>query len=339
MTRQVGRHRKPSTLRRTALRTVAAGVVVAAPALALTAPANAASDATWDRVAQCESSGDWSINTGNGFEGGLQFLPSTWDAYGGLQYAQHAYQATREQQIAVAERVLQGQGWGAWTCAAMVGASGGVNLRDVPASSAEPAAKPAARPAATGQISNVTTGYTTVKVQGWAEDPAQASSHNMAQLVIDGKITWTGYPRQATGSHGSHGFTVTMNVKPGKHTVSLTSYGSSAKKNLTAKSFTITGAPKVGINQLPATHQAGSKVTLSGNVTVAHMPIVDSAVSIWAIQYGSRTWNNVAIVHTGKDGMYRASLKVAAGKVAYEARWARPGIALVSGTTTIRGTH
>lgn len=61
----------------------------------------------------CESSGDWQSSVGM-FEGGLQFLPSTWLAYGGAEFAVHAYDATREQQITVAERVLAGQGAGAW---------------------------------------------------------------------------------------------------------------------------------------------------------------------------------------------------------------------------------
>ena len=71
----------------------------------------------WDAVARCESGGNWSINTGNGYYGGLQFSAGTWTGYGGAAYAARADLATREQQIAVAERVLAGQGKGAWpTC-------------------------------------------------------------------------------------------------------------------------------------------------------------------------------------------------------------------------------
>ncbi|MEJ2888126.1 transglycosylase family protein [Actinomycetospora aeridis] len=69
----------------------------------------------WDRIAQCEATGDWSINTGNGYYGGLQFDRSTWRAYGGGQYASLPHQATREEQIAVAERVRDDRGgYGAW---------------------------------------------------------------------------------------------------------------------------------------------------------------------------------------------------------------------------------
>ena len=76
----------------------------------------------WGSLAQCEAGGNWAINTGNGFSGGLQFTPSTWLAYGGGQYAPQAHLATREQQIAVASKVQAGQGWGAWpACTAKLG--------------------------------------------------------------------------------------------------------------------------------------------------------------------------------------------------------------------------
>lgn len=76
----------------------------------------------WDALAQCESGGNWAINTGNGFTGGLQFVTSTWLAYGGGQYAPIAAQATREQQIAIATKVQAASGWGAWpACTAKLG--------------------------------------------------------------------------------------------------------------------------------------------------------------------------------------------------------------------------
>jgi LysM repeat protein len=116
--RNHARHRQASAVRRNTRR-VALGVFVAgaAGAATLLGPAQAASaesGTNWDAVAQCESGGNWGINTGNGFSGGLQFTPGTWSAYGGKQYAGSASQASREQQIAVAEKVKQGQGIGAW---------------------------------------------------------------------------------------------------------------------------------------------------------------------------------------------------------------------------------
>jgi LysM repeat protein len=95
------------------------GILVAGAAgvATLIGPASAASadsGVNWDAVAQCVSGGNWGINTGNGYYGGLQVTPGTWRATGGGQYANQANQASREQQIAVAERVLRSQGIGAW---------------------------------------------------------------------------------------------------------------------------------------------------------------------------------------------------------------------------------
>ncbi|MFI6940238.1 transglycosylase family protein [Streptomyces sp. NPDC050418] len=90
-----------------------AGAAVAAP-LMTAGSASAATASEWDQVAQCEAGGNWSINTGNGYYGGLQFSASTWAGYGGTAYAPTADQATKDQQIAIAEKVLAGQGKGAW---------------------------------------------------------------------------------------------------------------------------------------------------------------------------------------------------------------------------------
>lgn len=80
------------------------------------------SGSVWDQLAQCESTGNWSINTGNGYYGGLQFSASTWKAFGGGKYAEYAHQATREQQIDIAEKVQASQGWGAWpSCTSKLG--------------------------------------------------------------------------------------------------------------------------------------------------------------------------------------------------------------------------
>ena len=85
------------------------------------APA-AASGGVWDRLAQCESGGNWSINTGNGYYGGIQFNQQTWAAYGGTKYASRADLATREQQIDIAKKVQANQGWGAWpACTSKLG--------------------------------------------------------------------------------------------------------------------------------------------------------------------------------------------------------------------------
>ncbi|HEX3288413.1 MAG TPA: transglycosylase family protein [Mycobacterium sp.] len=80
--------------------------------------------ATWDALASCEAGGNWAINTGNGFYGGVQFDQNTWERNGGLRYAARADLATREEQIAIAEVTRARQGWGAWpVCSGRVGAS------------------------------------------------------------------------------------------------------------------------------------------------------------------------------------------------------------------------
>ena len=122
--RHTGRHREISRARVWAYRGATVGVVAGAAALGLAGSASAAPDSTWDSVAQCESTGNWAINTGNGYYGGLQFTESTWNAYGGQQYASRADLASREEQIAVAEQTLAGQGWGAWACAYAGGGEG-----------------------------------------------------------------------------------------------------------------------------------------------------------------------------------------------------------------------
>ncbi|MCU1568348.1 MAG: Transglycosylase-like domain protein [Pseudarthrobacter sp.] len=135
-----------NTTFRTAARRGATVAAISAAGLALSATAGnaATSTSTWDALAQCESGGNWAINTGNGFSGGLQFTPSTWAAYGGTGSASDA---SREQQIAVAEQVQAAQGWGAWpSCAAQLGLSGGATgtaPQSVPVQSAPVQATPA----------------------------------------------------------------------------------------------------------------------------------------------------------------------------------------------------
>jgi uncharacterized protein YgiM (DUF1202 family) len=90
------------------------GLATPATAAESTSETTAETDNVWDRVADCESSGNWSINTGNGFYGGLQFWHPTWTSFGGAEFAPYAHQASKLQQITVAQRVLKVQGPGAW---------------------------------------------------------------------------------------------------------------------------------------------------------------------------------------------------------------------------------
>jgi nucleoid-associated protein YgaU len=159
----MGKHRRASKMVRFATFAGVAGTAIAAPLIGATS-SSAASVATWDAVAQCESGGNWHINTGNGYYGGLQFSQSSWEAAGGLKYAARADLATKDQQIAVAEKLLALQGPGAWSCASAGGLTAGGPAPDInPGGSgssssgstaaksstpAKPAAKTTAKPAA-----------------------------------------------------------------------------------------------------------------------------------------------------------------------------------------------
>ncbi|MFJ4646952.1 transglycosylase family protein [Streptomyces bobili] len=132
-----GRHRRyqPNRINRASLTVTAGGAGMAIPLIGAGA-AQAADVDTWDKVAACESTNDWNINSGNGYYGGLQFTQSTWEEYGGTRYAPRADLATKDQQIAVAEKVLDGQGPGAWpACSVRAGLTAGGDAPDI-----EPAA-------------------------------------------------------------------------------------------------------------------------------------------------------------------------------------------------------
>ncbi len=128
-----GRHRKPTASAVSVAKVAFTGAVIGSGGLALAGHAGAATDGEWDKVASCESGGNWAINTGNGYQGGLQFAPSTWRSHGGGEYAPSAHLATKEEQIAVAERVLASQGRGAWpTCGRGLSSATPRNVVDEP---------------------------------------------------------------------------------------------------------------------------------------------------------------------------------------------------------------
>lgn len=165
-----GKHRKMSPAVRNLARVAVAGIAVGAP-LAIAATPAQASSVNWDAIAQCESGGNWNIDSGNGYYGGLQFTASTWKAYGGVGNPQDA---SREQQIAVAERVLQGQGIGAWpVCGKKAGAAGSASTskssssktakKSTSTQALKKAATPAPAPVTTaGPTSNPNGDYTVV---------------------------------------------------------------------------------------------------------------------------------------------------------------------------------
>ncbi|GAA4891337.1 transglycosylase family protein [Streptomyces coeruleoprunus] len=146
-----GRHRRyqPSRLNRASLTVTVGGAGMALPLIGA-GTAHAASVDVWEKVAACESTNQWKTNTGNGYYGGLQFSQSTWEAYGGTRYAPRADLATKDQQIAIAEKVLKGQGPRAWpTCSVRAGLT-----RDGEAPAIRPGGRPRTQPTTPTTIPN-----------------------------------------------------------------------------------------------------------------------------------------------------------------------------------------
>ncbi|HRL48397.1 MAG TPA: transglycosylase family protein [Propioniciclava sp.] len=164
---------------------MATSAVAVGGSVALAAPAHAD---VWDSVAQCESGGNWAISTGNGYSGGLQFSSSTWRAYGGTAYAPTAAQATKAQQIAVAKKVLAGQGAGAWpTCSKKAGltkANGGSSD-----GTAEAAAQQATRSTASSSTKSTTTKSTTKKATTTKASTASTTSTTKAKASTKSAAT------------------------------------------------------------------------------------------------------------------------------------------------------
>jgi resuscitation-promoting factor RpfA len=163
-----GRHRKPTHHARSI--GLATAPLVALIPLANAPAAGAATTATWDRLARCESGGNWHINTGNGYYGGLQFSYGTWLSNGGGKYASRADKATKAEQIAVAERLLDNRGWAPWpACSRKLGLdradakgspSGTATASRSKARKASSKAKPVTTSRASGKVYTVRRGDT-----------------------------------------------------------------------------------------------------------------------------------------------------------------------------------
>nr|WSX73426.1 transglycosylase family protein [Streptomyces sp. NBC_00899]WSX80508.1 transglycosylase family protein [Streptomyces sp. NBC_00899] len=191
-----GRHRRyrPSRVSQASLTVTAGGAGLALPLIGLSS-AHAESAGVWDKVANCESSGNWHINTGNGYYGGLQFTSSTWKSFGGGTYAARADMATKNQQIAVAERVLRSQGPGAWpVCSVRAGltreAATASHTVQVPAAKIRPAtahtgtAKKAPRAhTGTAKPSPARSTAKSAPAATHAQAPAKAAGHDRYTVV------------------------------------------------------------------------------------------------------------------------------------------------------------
>ncbi|MFE7838987.1 transglycosylase family protein [Streptomyces sp. NPDC057474] len=134
-----------------------------------------------DRIAKCESGGNWHINTGNGYYGGLQFAAATWRAYGGTAYASTADKASKAQQIAIATKVQRAQGWGAWpTCAGRAGASGSAPAAPSTGSASTKSTKPA-NPTGSGKSAEAAPSKAPSRSSGHPDRSASRGDHTVRQ--------------------------------------------------------------------------------------------------------------------------------------------------------------
>jgi len=172
-------------IRKQSLRVLGLAFAGAAGTVALLSPASAAqakSSVNWDAVAQCESGGNWSINTGNGYYGGLQFSRSTWKSYGGGKYASTANKASRSEQIRIAEKVLDGQGIGAWpVCGKKAGSSKSYKAKNASGAKSSSSKSSAKKPSRT-----TTHKATTHKATTKAKSTAKARSTGRSYTIKSG---------------------------------------------------------------------------------------------------------------------------------------------------------
>ncbi|MFF0814055.1 transglycosylase family protein [Rhodococcus sp. NPDC003318] len=161
---------------------LATAALAAVPVALSTGTANAATH-NWDGVAQCESGGNWAINTGNGYYGGLQFSQSTWQAYGG---SGSAHNASKAEQIRVAENVLAGQGIGAWPVCGQYLTAGVSEAAPAPAPAPAPAVNPVQQVADSAPVR--TLGASTYVVQAGDTLSRIARDHGVDLSVLAGQV-------------------------------------------------------------------------------------------------------------------------------------------------------
>jgi murein DD-endopeptidase MepM/ murein hydrolase activator NlpD len=268
--------------------------------------------ATWDKVAQCESGGNWAINTGNGFYGGLQFTNQTWAAYGGTAFASRADLATKAQQITIAERVLD-EGWnghrpqgpGAWpVCSARAGlTAGGPNPGTAPAPKPVPKPKPVT-PAAK-VISTKATYF------GGSEEPQPLANGGHTPPTTKGVALWNvPFGTQVTITSKTTGKSVTAPVVdrgPGSGALSQgigidllpdtwDALGVPRSQGIQSVTYTLGGvAPKPPATQKPKLRPQKPKAPATGKVAGVHVVAPGDWLSkIAAARYGSpAAWSRI----------------------------------------------
>ncbi|WP_438290087.1 transglycosylase family protein [Streptomyces sp. HUAS TT7] len=304
-----GRHRRyqPSRINRASLTVTAGGAGIALPLIGA-GTADAASVDVWNKVAACESTNNWHINTGNGYYGGLQFSQSTWEAYGGRQYAARADLASRDQQIAIAEKVLKGQGPGAWpVCSGEAGLTrGGAAPQLTTASKGRTEIKPKAAPAAPkspAPIPKKAEPPSPTKVPGPRESYTVVHGDSLSTIAERERVQG-GWPKLYAENRTVVGANPDL-IRPGQH---LTLPGAAPAKPTTPPKST----PKPPAAKPPAAKAATKSAGFTAPVDAHPSTSYHKAGSSWASGY-----------HTGVDFPVATgtSVKAVTSGTVVEAGW------------------
>ncbi|WP_406504386.1 transglycosylase family protein [Streptomyces sp. NBC_00212] len=304
-----GRHRRyqPSRINRASLTVTAGGAGIALPLIGA-GTADAASVDVWNKVAACESTNNWHINTGNGYYGGLQFSQSTWEAYGGRQYAARADLAARDQQIVIAEKVLKGQGPGAWpVCSGEAGLTRGgtapqLTTTDRRRTEIKPKAAPAA-PKSPAPAAKKAEPPSPTKVPGPRESYTVVHGDSLSTIAGRERVQG-GWPRLYADNRTVVGADPDL-IRPGQH---LTLPGAAPAKPTTPPKST----PKPPAAKPPAAKVATKSAGFTAPVDVHPSTPYHLAGSSWASGY-----------HTGVDFPVATgtSVKAVTSGTVVEAGW------------------
>ncbi|MER5829423.1 transglycosylase family protein [Streptomyces sp. NPDC002130] len=232
-----GRHRRP---RQAPALLVAAGVTGSAIAIPLlgASGASAADGTTWDRVADCETGGAWSENSGNGYYGGLQLSQEDWENHGGLDYAASPDLASRSQQIAVAERILADQGVGAWrTCGLLSGLEQGKGSDSSGSSDSSDSSGEVDSP---GLLDSLGSSPSDSPSSSPSSSPDASSASKDETAKTDKSTESTGSSREKQSDSAPSGTSKSDNARPGDDSSQPTDAGSGRHRGPSADE---TGAP------------------------------------------------------------------------------------------------
>jgi LysM repeat protein len=259
----MAKHRAPRYVRTKqviAKAPVAAGATVVGLGVFSTSPASAATTHDWSGVAQCESGGDWSINTGNGYYGGLQFSQPTWAGYGGTQYAARADLATPGQQVDVAEKVLVGQGIGAWPVCGKYLTDGTTAAAAV---QAEPAAAAPAPAAAAPAVQD-----TTQAAPQDTDDYTVVSGDTIAKIAVAHGEDWRDLYQRNVGVIGAD-----PNVIFPGEVLALAGTAQAAPEQAPAPAATVGNSAPAG----PVTTASATTATTTATITNSAGPVKPQA--------------------------------------------------------------